>query len=272
MESNSILDFLKAFFKKRPKHISEVEEEIKEVLEEFKDDRILSEFEEKLILAFFNLKSLEVREIVIPRNILTGLDISLPWQELKKLIVQEPHYFYPVYKENLDNFLGYVALKDIVKELENDNFNLSQIIKPPLVIPENISLASAMEKLIEKKVEIAFVVDEHSELTGIIRLKDIYKELLKTELQCPLPDQEGWIILPALFKVRDLEKCLGITLPKGEFETISGLILNHLKKIPKPGKRVILGPLEIEILKADERKIEIVKVRKSTSNKNENSC
>ena len=272
MDSSSVLEFLKSFFRKRPKHLSEVEEEIKEVLEEFKDDRILSEFEEKLVLAFFNLKSLEVREIVIPRNILTGLEISSPWQEIKKTIVQNPHYFYPVYKENLDNFLGYIALKDIVKGIENNNFNWSDFVKPPLIIPENISLVSALEKMIEKKVEIAFAVDEHSELTGIIRLKDIYNELLKTELKCPIPDQEGWIILPATFKIRDLEKCLRVTLPKGEFETISGLIISHLKRIPKQGEKFSLASLEIEIVRADERKIEIVKIRPLPADKGEKSC
>ncbi|PMP69127.1 MAG: hypothetical protein C0190_00550 [Thermodesulfobacterium geofontis] len=265
MDSSSILEFIRSFFKKKPKDFSEIEEEIKEVLKDFKEERILSEFEEKLLLAFFSLKSLEVRDIVIPRNILTGLEISLPWQEIKKVIMQRSHYFYPVYKETLDNFSGYISLKNLLKGFDKEDFNWQDFIKPPLIIPENISLVSALEKFTEKKLEIAFVVDEHSELTGIVRLKDIFNELLKTELQCPHPDQEGWMILPGTFKLRELEECLKIKLPKGDFETISGLIINHLKRIPKKGEKIKIDPLEIEIVKADERKIEIVKIRISPS-------
>lgn len=270
MDSNSILDFIKSFFKKKPKHFSEVEEEIKEVLEDYKDERVLSEFEEKLVLAFFSLKSLEVRDIVIPRNMLIGLEMSLSWQEIKKAIIQNPHYFYPVYKENLDNFSGYVSLIELMKGFDKDNFNWQEFIKSPLIIPENISLVSALEKMTEKRVEIAFTVDEHSELTGIIRLKDIFNKLLKSELQCPHPNQKGWIFLPGTFKLRDLEECLKIKLPKGDFETISGLIISHLKRIPKNGEKIKIEPLEIEIIKADERKIEFVKTRISPSTKSEN--
>lgn len=270
MDSSSILEFIKSFLKKKPKNFSEVEEEIKEVLEDFKEEKILSEFEEKLLLAFFSLKSLEVRDIVIPRNILTGLEISLSWQEIKKIIIQKPHYFYPVYKETLDNFSGYLSLKDLTKGFDKDIFNWQDFIKPPLIIPENISLVSALEKLTEKRVEIAFAVDEHSELTGIIRLKDIFNELLKTELQCPHPDHEGWIILPGTFKLRELEECLKIRLPKGDYETISGLIISHLKRIPKKGEKIKIEPLEIEIVKADERKIEIIKIRTLPSKESEN--
>lgn len=271
MDSNPVFDLIKSFFKRKPKDISEVEEEIKEVLEDFKDERVLSEFEEKLVLALFSLKSIEVREIIIPRNILIGLEVSLPWDEIKKIVSQNPHYFYPVYKETLDNFTGYVTLKDLVSGFEENNFNWLNFIKNPLIIPENISLASALEKMMEKRVKISFVVDELSELTGIIRLKDIFKELLRTELQCPHPDREGWIILPGTFKLRDLEECLKITLPKGEFETISGLIISHLKRIPKNGEKIKIPPLEIEIVKADEKKIEIVKIRSISSNSEKSS-
>jgi len=271
MDSNSILDFLKSFFKKKPKDFSEVEEEIKEVLEDFKDERVLSEFEEKLVLALFNLKGLEVRDIVIPRNVLTGLDISLSWREVKKILSQKPHYFYPVYKESLDNFLGYIALKDLIRGIEEENFNWTEFIKDALIISENISLVSALEKMIEKNAEIAFAVDELSELTGIIRLKDIFDELLKRELQCPLPDQEGWLILPGTFKIRELEECLKTKLPRGEFETISGLIISKLKRIPKKGEKIKIPPLEIEIIKADERKIELLKIRKTPSYESEKS-
>ncbi len=271
MNNFSIWNFIKSFFQKRSKNISQIEKEIKEVLEDFKDERVLSEFEEKLILAIFDLKDLKVRELTIPRNILVGLDISLTWEEVKKTVRNNTYYFYPVYKENLDNFLGYITLKNLVKGFNENIFNWTHFIKPPIVIPENISVVFAMEKMVEKKSEIAFVIDELSELTGILRLKDILKELLKTEIRCPYPDQDGWILIPGTYRIRDLEGCLKIDLPKGDFETISGLIINHIKRIPKTGEKIKLPSLEIEIIKADEKRIDIIKIRPLNLNKSEKS-
>ncbi len=261
MEGDSLFDIIKSFFKKKPSEISEVKEEIKELLEDYKEEKIVGDFEEKLILKFLSLKNLEVREFVIPRNQLIGLDYSLTWKEVQNIISQHPHYFYPVYKEILDNLLGFISLKDLVRGMGLGIFNWNEWVKEPLIIPENISVISALEKMIERKIQVVFAVDEHSELTGMLYLKDIIKELVRKEITCPHPDEEGWIVLPATFKIRDLEACLKVSLPKGEFETISGLIIEHTKKIPKSGEKINIPPLEIEILRSNQRKIELIRLR-----------
>jgi CBS domain containing-hemolysin-like protein len=263
MNNSSFFDILKGLFRKKTPEFSEVEEEIKEILEDYKEDKVVTDFEERLILNLLNLKNLEVRDLVIPLNNLIGLDISSSWEEIKPIISQHPHLFYPVYKETLDNLLGYISLESLAKGMNQNVFNWQDYIQKPLIIPENISLISALEKITQRKVEIAFVIDEHSELTGIICLKDIFKEILKDEVICPHPDAEGWMILPGTFKIRDLEKCFNIKLPKGDFETISGLIINHIKRIPKIGEKFKIPPLEIEILKSNERKIELLKLKVS---------
>ncbi len=271
MYSFSILDFIKSFFQRKSKNLSQAEEEIKGVLEDFRERKVLGKFEEKLILSIFDFKELKVRELTIPRNILVGLDISLNWEEVKKILINHTHYFYPVYKKNFDNFLGYVALRDLIKGFNEISFNWTHFIKPSLIIPENISFLSAIEKMLEKKVEIAFVVDELSELTGILRLKDILKELIKTEIKCPHPDEEGWLLIHGTYKIRELKECLGIDLPKGDFETISGLIIDQIKRIPKTGEKIKLSSLEVEIIKADEKRIHILKIRPLNLNKSEKS-
>ncbi|NPA40069.1 MAG: hypothetical protein GXO57_06470 [Thermodesulfobacteria bacterium] len=255
------LNFFKRLFKKRTGEVSEVEEEIKELLEDFKEENILSGFEENFILNFLELKNLEVRELVIPINRLVGLEFNMSWEQVKETISKFPHLFYPVYKKSIDNLEGVAYIKDLVTGMHLKEFNWRSAIDEVLMIPENISVVSALEKLIEKRKEVAFAIDEHSELTGMFRLKDVFRELVKNEIICPHPDPEGWILLPATFKLRHLEKCFNIELPKGDFETISGLIISHLKRIPAPGEKVWIPPLEVEILRATPRKIELLKVR-----------
>ncbi|RKX61489.1 MAG: hypothetical protein DRP29_00185 [Thermodesulfobacteriota bacterium] len=260
MEENSIFEILRTIFKKKPKELSEVKKEIKEVLKDFKDEKILGEFEERLILEIITLKNLDVKDLVIPRNILKGLNINLKWEEVKHFVSNYPHTFYPVYEKDLDNFVGYVRLKDLIRGMDKVYFNWQDWINEPFILLENISLISALEKLIEKKQEIAFVVDEHSEFTGIIRLKDIVNEILFGEFQ-PVVIDKNEILVPGTTKLIKIEKWFNIELPKGNFETISGLIIDKLHKIPQKGEKIKIPPLEIEVLEANERKIDTLKIK-----------
>lgn len=261
MEEGSFLEILKALFKKKPKEFSEAEEEFKELLKDFKESDILGELEERLLLEVLNFKNIEVRELVIPRSQLVGLEVSMSWEEVKEKISKTPYTYYPVFKQVLDNFLGYVSLKDLVRGINQNVFTWQDFIKEPLIIPENISLTSALEKLSEKRLRLAFVIDELSEFTGIIRLKDILEEVILKEFKCHLPDKEGWYVFPGITKLREVEKCLNIKIPKGDYETISGFVIDNLKRIPKKGEKFKIIPLEIVILDSDERKIKELKVR-----------
>ncbi|QER42077.1 CBS domain-containing protein [Thermodesulfobacterium sp. TA1] len=266
------IDYLSEFLKKifripsRSSKISEIEEDIKEVLEDYKEEKVVSEFEERLFLNLINLKVIEVREIVINRQELIGFDLSYSWEEILEILSRHPFSFYPVYQNVLDHLVGYVSLRDLVRGIKQKTYIWQDWIKKPLIIPETLSLMQAIEKMVEKQEEVAFVVDELSEITGMIRLKDILYEIIKPSPSCPLPDSQGWLLVPGTFKIREIEKCFGIELSKGDFETISGLIIEHLKRIPTSGERILLPSLEVKIIQSDGKKIELLKVRKRDEN------
>ncbi len=261
MEEGSILETLKGLFKKKPRETEEVKEELKEVIEDLKEDKLLTPLEEKLFLDLLRLRELRVRDLTIPRHLLKGLDEKKPWRELKKVVISHPHHFYPVYQEVLDNFTGYVSLKDLVPGLVKEEFDWKLYIKPALTLPEHISLNFALEKLVKKKLKIAFVVDELSELSGILRLKDIMKELMIEEA-CPFSkDKDGWFLIPGSTKIKDLEKCLNVSFPEGNFETISGFVIDVIQRIPRPGEEFFIPPFEVKIISADKRKIDLLKLK-----------
>lgn len=266
MSLESVLQFLKRLFQgpNKTSQISEVEEDIKEVLEDYKEDKIISEFEEKVILNVLNLKTAEVREFTISRVELVGIRVDSSWEEILEIITRSSFSFYPVYEKSLDHPIGYITLRDLIKGFIIKSYSWQDRIKKPLIIPEHIPVINALEKMVEKREEIAFVVDELSEITGMVRLKDILLELVKPQPVCPIPDSEGWIIVPGTCKIREIENCLGIELPKGNFETVSGLIIDSIRKIPKSGDLIHIPPLEIKVIKSDEKKISLVKLRKKT--------
>lgn len=266
MEESSVWEVLKSLFKKKSKSFSEIREEVERFLEGFKKEGRLSSFEERVILEIFNLRNLEVRDFTLPRNNLIGLEISFSWEEVKKIIFQHPHYFYPVYKETLDHFIGYVHLKELIPSFKETEFNWQNLIKPPLVLPENLPIFLALEKLIEKNLKVAFIVDEWSEFTGILCLKNLLEEIFLGEKKTFIFDQEGWLFIPGTTKIRKLEKYFKVELPKGDFETISGLIINFLNRIPQEGEHFEIPPLQIQILRANPQKIEELKVKLKEKN------
>lgn len=261
MEEPSLWEFLKSLFKKKGKNFSEIKEEIEEILKEFKKEGVLFFLEEKLILEIFNLRNLEVRDFTIPRTNLIGLEISYSWEKVKEIVSKHPHYFYPVYRDTLDQFVGYISLKKLAYGFDKVDFLWQEFMEPLLVLPENLSIILALEKLIEKKLQLAFVVDEWSEFTGILTLKNILEDIFFSEKKLFITDSEGWFLVPGTTKIRELEKHFNIELPKGDFETISGLIIDYLNKIPQEGDELEIYPLQIKILKADPKKIEELKIR-----------
>lgn len=217
--------------------------------------------EEELLQAFERVKELEVRDFLIPRIHLKGLDINLSWQEIKEYVITYTHHYYPVYRGTLDHYLGYVSLRDLVPGFKGEVYNWQDFIHPALTIPEGLSITAALEKFRQGSLQLAFVVDEFSEFVGIIRFKDIMEDLFLGVQKCFKADPEGWIELPATTKLRIMERCYQIEFPKGDYETLAGFILDNLKRIPKKGERFTIPPLEVEILEADERKIDKLRIK-----------
>jgi len=261
MEINSLLEAFKALFKKKPKDFKKIREDLKKELDKLKKQGIISNLEEKVFLELLRLKELKVRDLLIPRHVLKGLDEEKDWQELKNVVISHPHLYYPVYKKVLDNFTGYISLKDLIAGLDKTDFSWRKYVRNTITLPEHISLFFALEKLLNKNVDIAFVIDEISEFSGMIRLKDILKEIFY-EGFCVFPkDKEGWILISGTTKIKDLERCFNLSLPEGNFETISGFIIDKIQRIPSPGERIKVPPFEVEIISSNEKKIDSLKLR-----------
>lgn len=245
MEESSFLELIKSIFGKR-----------EQVFEELTHD------EEAFFKEFLAFKELEVADFLIPRNLIESLDLTLSWEEVKSFVIANPHSLYPVHGGTLDHYKGYIKLKDIVRGFNSSIFNWQDYIKPALTLPKNLAILTALRKLGEQELDLAFVVDELSELVGIIRIEDILKELFFTPKRCLRSEPNGWFTLAGTTKIRLIEKCLGITFPDGDYETIAGFILDNLKRIPEQGEKFSLPPLEIEITKADEKQIKEVRIKR----------
>lgn len=215
----------------------------------------------KNALDFGNVK---VRDCLVPRTDIVGVDINTDIPSLIDLIVESQHSKILVYEENIDNIIGYVHHLDLQKKPES----IRSILIPILITNESRSAHEMLNEFSTTQKSIALVVDEYGGTAGVITIEDIMEEIFG-EIEDEHDDREeeevmvlddGYLI-EAKVEVDLLNEKFGLKLEKGEYETLGGYIVAKLESIPQQGEVFVLGNYEVEILKASENRIEKVKMK-----------
>ncbi len=260
-EEPSWFEVLKALFQKTPEeHLAEFSEELGELVSEAEREGLFTPEEKEIVLSVLRLRKVAVREIMVPRKELVALSVDDPPERIWEIISQAPHSYYPVYEENLDNFWGVVSLKDLVGHLDKRK-SLRELARPAYVIPESLRLREAFKGFRDRGESVALVIDELGALAGMVRLKDLLEFLFPVKRIKFPRDSEGWYQVPPEAPLEEIERALGVELPRGDFETLAGLIVDHLGRLPRAGERLSLPGLEVEVLESDERAIRALRVR-----------
>jgi len=264
-DKSSLFKALKEIFGKSPEEeAEEFAEEITELLDEGEEKGLISPEEGEMIINILQIRNVPVREIMIPRKDIVSLEVNLPFGEIVSLINEKPHTRYPVYEKDLDHLIGIVHVKDLMRfcRSESDKISLRAICRKPYIVPESIKVRDVMHEFRQRKEQFALVIDESGVISGLITLADIFQEILGEEIPFFPQDEDGWYLAEGAAKLDDIEKFLGILLPRGPYETLSGFILAQCGRLPEAGERFHFNGLEIEILSADNRRIRKVRFRK----------
>jgi len=264
-EVPSWFEVLRALFQKTPEeHLREFAEELGELVGEAEREGLLTPEEREIVLSVLRLRRVAVREIMIPRKELVGLPADASVGEIWKRVASAPHDYYPVYGRDLDDFLGVVCLKDLVRRVREE-FSLREILRPAYVIPESLRLREALKGFRDRGESVALVIDEFGALSGMVRLRDLLEFLFPARRTRFLRDPEGWFVLSPETSLEEVERLFQVELPRGDYETLAGLIQEKLGRLPRSSERVEVGGLEVEILSADERAIRALRVRPLSS-------
>ena len=217
---------------------------------------------------------------MVPRVNLVSLPSTTSLIEAAKVFLTENFSRIPVYKDTVDNMVGVLLYKDILKvhiEHQNDakllSSSIEKIIKPVLYTPETKKIAYLLQEFRSKQIHLAIVVDEWGGTEGIVTIEDILEELVgeiadeydvgTESLYTALPNAEGWII-SAKMSIIDIEAELGIRIPQSpEYDTIGGFVVHKAGTIPSKGWRLHQDNFDLEILSSTERSIEKIKITHS---------
>jgi putative hemolysin len=211
------------------------------------------------------MPELTVADVLVPRQEVVMIPLSATPEELQRLLLEESHSRYPVYRDSIDDIVGYVSVKDVFALVwERQLIVLADLLRPPLVVIEKTSVVELIREMREGRTQLAVVVDEYGGFAGIATLEDLLEELVGeiwSEHQEAPPDvietrtPEGGVVLGSS-TIRDVSRALDLELPDdGPYTTVAGLSIALAGRIPAIGE-VLEGPgFRLTVLEATPRRV-----------------
>jgi len=177
----------------------------------------------------------------------------------------------PVYTESLDNIVGFVFIKDLMRLPANEPGNrpASSIVRPAYVVPETKRVSELLREFQRQQLQMAIVVDEYGGTAGLVTLEDLLEEIVgeirdeyDVEIEPVVEEGDGTALVTGKADVETVAERLGLMIEPGGFETFGGYLLANLGRVPAVGERFDVGTLSVEVLDAERRRIHRVRVRR----------
>lgn len=245
------------------------EEEIRLILKEGEEKGVLDETEHELIHSIFDFSDRFVKDVMVPHPKIQAIDISWKKNAILDFITGKGLTRYPVYQENLDNVIGILNSKDVLKVLiDKKPFKIKDVIHPPHFVPESKLVSDLLREMQKRRIQFSLVVDEYGDVSGLVTMEDLLEEIvgeIEDEHDSGSDEmvkkyKDGTVIIDGSISIRDLINLHGFNLTNSDdFETIAGLILSHLQSIPNGGEVIHQDGYKFTVV--DVEKNRIVKVR-----------
>lgn len=257
------------------------EEEIQEIIDASEEEGLINPEENEMIRSIFELRDTVVREIMVPRTDMACVSSDTSVGEVLKTIITCGHSRIPVYDGTVDNIIGLIYAKDLLKYwgMGDESITIKRIIRPPYFIPETKNLEELLQEFKRKRVHIAIVIDEYGGTSGLVTIEDLLEQIVG-DIQDEYDLEEDWLVeepdgsvlVDARLPIEELEEHFGIEIEREKFDTVAGLIFHLTGRIPAVGEEVESGTLRMTVLEGGERTIRKVRVvrRTSTSGETEN--
>src|SRR5262245_5028639 len=254
----------------------EESEEVKDKTQAFIDvaeeEGIIEESEGELIQSIIEFSDTRVAEIMRPRPQIVAIEASATVADARQLIVESKHSRIPVYRDQIDAIEGVVYVRDLLAACEPQKANspVTQCMRPAYFVPESKSVRELLEDMQKAKVQIAMVIDEYGGIAGLVTVEDIIEEILGEieDLDEATPDpimasDDGSYLIDASAEIRKVELLYDKEIEADDFKTVAGLIISELGHVPAPGEKLEFKGLEFEVVDADGKRVNRVRLRRT---------
>lgn len=240
------------------------EAEIQEIMDAGEEEGVINQEENAMIRSILTLGDSMVREIMLPRMEMSCVSIQDEVSEVLKSIIASGHSRLPVYEGTIDNVIGLIYAKDLLKYWgePDDAIELRKLIRAPFFVPETKNLEELLHDFKKRRVHMAVVIDEYGGTAGLVTIEDLLEEIvgdiqdeydLETERLSVQGD--GSIVADGRLTIEEVEEHFHVSIEKDNFETVGGLIFHLTGRIPLAGEVIESETLVLAVLEADERRI-----------------
>lgn len=246
------------------------EEELRRLVDISRESGHLRAEERRLIHRVFEFSDTLVREAMIPRTEMAAMPYTTDLKEITKAFDQHRYSRLPVYRESLDDVIGFIHSKDVMPYLlYPEKFKLEDVLQPPMYVVDTARLEHVLRQMQKAKSHFGFVIDEHGGLEGIITLEDLLEEIVgeisdehdeEVNEQITEIDKSTYVLAGGL-AVRDLNRRLKLSVPESEtYTTIGGFLMTEAGHVLKPGEVVQHDGLVFKVERVEKRRLVLVKL------------
>ncbi len=223
----------------------------------------------RLVRSIVEFGEKKVREVMVPRIDILALESHLELDRIRKIVIEAGHSRVPVFDGNMDNIIGILFVKDLVKVIGNEEeFDLRRIIRDAYYVPEGKRINDLLREFQLRKKHMAIVVDEYGGTSGIVTLEDILEEIVgeirdEDDIEGPLIRKisEGIYSVKGVMNINDLNETLRTSIPTEEADTLAGFLYSLLGRVPEEGERIEFEGLVFEVELLEGQRITDIRLR-----------
>jgi magnesium and cobalt transporter len=218
-----------------------------------------------IIEGAMTVSEIQVRDIMIPRAQMDVIDINEPIEQFISVVISTAHSRFPVIGENRDDVIGVLLAKDLLRHYAGEEeFNVREMLRPAIFVPESKRLNVLLREFRASRNHMAIVVDEYGGVAGLVTIEDVLEQIVgDIEDEYDFDEASDNIILEssgryrvkALTEIADFNAAFGTSFSDADYDTVGGLVIAHLGRLPKRGESVSLEGLRIQVLRADSRRV-----------------
>ncbi len=231
---------------------------------------VIENEERKMINNVFDFGDTEVKDIMIPRIDMVMADVNSDYKHIMDLFKEERFTRFPIYEYSLDNVIGIINMKDLLLYDQKKPFDVRDFLREPFYTYESKNLSDLMMEIKKSSVNMVIVLDEYGVATGLVTLEDLLEEIVGDIRDEYDTDEENMIvkksdseyIIEGRTNLEDINDKLSLSLESNDYDSLGGIIIEHLDRLPKVGDNVTIDNIKLTVLSLDKKRIAKVKLVK----------
>ncbi|MDB4138440.1 transporter associated domain-containing protein [Methylophilaceae bacterium] len=245
-------------------------EQVSEIIKAAFDQRIIDSDSLTMLEGVLNVSEMQVRDIMIPRSQIDFIDITKKPEEFIPYVIETAHSRFPVIEDDVNDVLGILLAKDLLRYIAGDEFELRDKLRPAIFVPESKRLNVLLKEFRSNRNHIAIVVDEYGGVSGIVTIEDVLEQIVgdiedefdydETEDNI-IEEKENEFRVKAATEINDFNDYFGTNYSDEEFSTIGGLVTHHFGYLPIKDEITSFDAFEVRILRSDSRQIHSIVIK-----------